>query len=106
MMVIELTKVVNVSWDSGYHLMPNKTYIKTERKINYIERLPISVRDLSTKVNTRNEMKDIDPIIMTLLREDELDAIKDGENVMVVGDSQEILDRWSWQKEQICAWLW
>ena len=30
-------------------------------------------------------MKDIDPIIMTLLREDELDAIKDGENVMVVG---------------------
>ena len=83
--VIELTKCINVSWETGYHLLPNKLYVKTERKVNYIERLPKDIRYLSTKLNSRNELKDIDPIIITLLREDELNVIAEGENVMVVG---------------------
>jgi hypothetical protein len=106
MAVIQLTKIINVAWEKRFHQLPNKFYLKTERKVNYIERLPKSIRQLSNKVNNRNELNDIDPIIITLLRDDELSMIADGENVMVVGGggSQGTLDQWLWRKEPIFLW--
>ena len=105
MAVIQLTKIINLAWEKGFHQLPNKFYLKTERKVNYIERLPKGIRQLSNKVNNRNELNDIDPIIITLLRDDELSMIADGENVMVVGGgSQGILDQWLWRKEPISLW--
>jgi len=85
MTIIALTKSIDVSWDKGFHQLPNKMYVTTARKVNYIERLPKGIRHLSNKVNNRNEINDIDPIIITILRDDELSVIAEGENIMVVG---------------------
>jgi hypothetical protein len=43
------------------------------------------VRNLSTKKNSRGEYTEINPIVITLLRDDEITEFKRGRRMMVVG---------------------
>ena len=86
--IIELPKEINVSWDKGYSDAPNNKIIKiikSERKVSYVEKLLVKVRDLSTKKNFRGEYTEINPIVITLLRDDEVYEFSRGQNMMVVG---------------------
>jgi len=83
--LIKMEIELDVSWDRGYFTLPNQDIIWTERKVSYIERLPKSVEELSTKENSQGEVKDIFQIVVTLYREDEVRELRNGIEAMVVG---------------------
>jgi hypothetical protein len=82
--LIRLIEEVEISWDKGYVLLPDQL-VWTQKKIHFIEKLPEQVRQFSTRRNSQNELSEIDPIIITFLRQDEVDEILSAEEAMVIG---------------------
>ena len=83
--IIELKQPVFVTWEKGFIKFPNKKLQKLESKVNYIEKYPTPIRELSYRKNSQGKPTEIDPIVITFLRDNEVEELKLGSKIVVVG---------------------
>jgi len=83
--IIELKQPVFVTWEKGFIKFPNQKLQVLESKVNYIEKYPTSIRDLSYRNNSHGRPTEIDPMVITFLRDNEVEELKLGSKIVVVG---------------------
>jgi len=85
MIIIELKKPIFVTWEKGFIKFDNNMLQKLECKVNYIEKYPTNIRHLSYRNNSQGNPTEIDPMVITFLRDDEVEELKLGSKIVVVG---------------------
>jgi hypothetical protein len=82
--LVKMNEQVDVSWDKGYVILADGI-VWTQQKVHFIEKLPDNIKHFSTRPNSQGLLSEIDPIIITLVRQDEVDEILSAKEDMVIG---------------------